>query len=99
MSRLVDADKLKNKKYKDTRDYDVYFEQFKLGWNAAIDMIINHEPTAEEPADEWKYIIPDLNTIGSFVCPKCNEPCATLPYNQKYCHNCGMRLKLPRIGK
>lgn len=93
MTRLIDADKLENRKFVGLVHGDAEENTYRLGWNNAIEAIMDNEPTAERPKGEWKAF--DLNYGRSFYyCTVCKET-EDLPPTRwfKFCPNCGAEMR------
>lgn len=80
MSRLIDADALKEHKFVDTDD------NYRIGWNNALDAVANFEPTVDAvPIKHGKWIeYPTADGMN-----QCSA-CGVLRFvESNYCPNCG----------
>lgn len=88
--RPIDADKLENHKFAGLVHGDSEENTYRIGWNDAIDAIMENAPTVERPKGAWHY------NGNEWHCPNCNF----VPwYNRspaesdyKYCPNCGAQM-------
>lgn len=114
MSRYIDADALEQHKFISWTVPEFFNEMsleqqaYQLGWNNAIEAIMENEPTAdvvEVVHGEWKPKTP-LSKSYRFVCSVCggtayycSGSCASVRNNVKnvcrynYCPNCGADMR------
>ena len=70
---------------------------YKIGWNSAIEAIIENEPVVEKrPQGKWK-ITRLQNNFDDVYCPFCNARPTRSEYGyyllDRFCHDCGARLE------
>ena len=95
MSRYIDADKLKDIKFNSISNdkYGIY----RMGWNDAIDAVVDNEPTAdvrENVRGEW--IHDEITRNGNTVYTpnaKCSICYCYVFQESNFCPNCGADMR------
>ena len=95
--RLIDADKLKEYKY------DEYANNYRVGWNNALDEVEKNEPTVETVPiknGEWLPMYCSSvfggsasawgSSIAGYMCSECDEG-ISIDDDYAYCPYCGSR--------
>ena len=95
--RYIDADKLKDIKFNSISNdkYGIY----RMGWNDAIDAVVDNEPTADVRENVKAHWI-DMKPTGDsrFMCSRCKwkEKVPTImgePIVWDYCPSCGAYMR------
>ena len=91
MSRYIDADKLKDIKFNNISNdkYGIY----RMGWNDAIDAVVDNEPTAdvrENVRGEWIFPYGDKKYKR---CSACGKTFYSIPATSNFCPNCGAAMR------
>ena len=88
--RLIDANKLENRKFAGLVHGDAEENTYRLGWNDAIEAIMENEPTIEaRPKGAWECGGFCFSTM-SYCCPFCKSK--TLE-RTKFCSECGADMR------
>lgn len=97
--RLIDADKLSEHKFPLTP------LRYHVGWNDAIDAIVENAPTIEaESVKHARWILLNECSNAGVYCSACHkkvykEQYANQKLKSKYCPNCGSRMDLEGENK
>lgn len=99
MTRLIDADELKNHKFVGSI---IANGTYQLGWNDCIDAIIDNAPPVERTHGEWEKVEEPFGW-GYISCCECSicknswvlDECSfeELKDDFKYCPNCGADMR------
>lgn len=87
--RLIDADELKNHMFVGLVRVDEQTDAYRLGWNEAIEAMMDCTPTVERPKGEWIDSDPD-----SWECSCCNHH---VPRLYDYCPFCGAEMEVDNV--
>ncbi len=99
--RLIDADKVREHKYKGVQYEKAIVNElpddppfaFMCGWNDALDSVYQYAPTVDaEPVRHGHWI----DEIGMFLCSECGDAWGTdneeMVRSFNYCPNCGAKM-------
>lgn len=100
MAKYIDAENLSQAKFPIPASGK--HSPYEIGWNDAINAIIENTPTAdvqEVRHGEWICHISDIFPAESTMeCSLCHNE-RDLGYADKYCPNCGAKMNLEEFGK